>query len=813
MMRDLFMAVRSLSSRPGFALAAVLILATGIGANTAMFAAAKAVLFRSLGFEEADQLVWLRSTRTVAGVTDSEVSWREIEDVRETATSFQALGTFNVFSGPWERNGRAEEIEAIQVTPGLVDALRLRSVLGRTLQSSDALAGAEPVAMVSEEFWRSRLSANPELLGTRLRWDRRDYTIIGVVPAGFEFPVERVKSPGTGSRLSTGVKAIWLPKTEPRGEDRTSRAARMFLALGRLAPGVTLETARTEVLAIGQRMAVEHPDTNRGFGLTLVSMRDQVLGGTRQALPLVAAAVAAVLLLGCVNLAHLLVARGVERHREMALRLALGAGKTRLLRSALMEGGVLAAMGGGLGWGVAVWTLEAMRRLGGGHIPFLGEAEVDSAALAFNLGLSAVTVLVFGLIPAWRLTRVDPADALRAGARAASMPGLRRWHQVMLTGQTAAVLVLLLSSGLLLESYRRLMGLDLGYRPDSVITLDVSSRDFETNGDVCRMYRRLREVLSAIPGVSAVGTISSVPLTSQWNINEKPQVVGRQVPEADRPIVAANFVAFDYFQAMRIPLIEGRYFFEGELNDDGYGQKVILNQAAARTLFPGASAIGGRFTVGSNPDRILEVIGVVRDTRDVRLEDEARPRFYWQYAFGGAQVVVRTESSPESWVRQMTQAMANFDGRVRVKQVRTLRDIISETVAERRFLMVLLTAYAVVAMGLAAFGIFAVASYQVSRRRMEFGIRLALGSTQGRLFRLALAQVAIPVAAGMLAGFGLSWLVTRVLANQVFGLSPYSPGWILGGCGAVLLLAAITAGFYPARRAASTDPMESLRAD
>lgn len=812
MIRDIVMAVRSLLQRPGFTSAAVLILATGIGANTAMFAAAKAVLFRPLGFEEADQLVWLRSTREATGDADPEVSWREIEDVRGASTAFQALGTFGARSGPWEGNGITEDIDAIEVTQGLIEALRLRSVLGRTLQSSDAVEGAEAVAMVSEEFWRSRLGGRPEVLGHRLRWDRREFTVVGVVPAGFEFPIERLKPTGTGSGLPTGVKAIWLPQSAPKGHDLTSRAARMFLALGRLAPGVPVESARAEVEAIGRRVALEHPETNRGFGLGLLSLRDQVLGRTRQALPLVAVAVAAVLLMGCVNLAHLLVARGVERHREMALRLALGAGRRRLLRSAIIEGAGLAVIGGGLGLGVAVLTLQAMRRLGGGHIPFLGEAVVDATSVVFTVGLSVFTVLVFGLVPAWRLTRIDPADALRAGARASSMPGMRRWHQGMLLGQTAAVLVLLLSSVLLLESYRRLMGLDLGYRPDSVLTLDVASRDFATNGDVCRMYRRLRGLLASIPGVTAVGTISSVPLTSQWNINEKPQVVGRPVPEADRPVIAANFVAFDYFQAMRIPLVEGRYFFEGELNDDGYGQKVILNQAAAKTLFPGTSAVGGRFTVGSNPDRVLEVIGVVRDTRDVRLEDEARPRFYWQYAFGGAQVVVRTERTPEALVPRIYERLADFDSRVQIKQVRTMREILSETVAERRFLMVLLTAYTAVALSLATFGVFAVASYQVSRRRTEFGIRLALGSTQGGLFRLVLAQVAIPVTAGIAVGLGLSFATGRALASEVFGLSPYNP-WVLGGGGVLLFLAAAAAGLLPARRAASTHPMESLRAD
>ncbi|MBL9138057.1 MAG: ABC transporter permease, partial [Verrucomicrobiales bacterium] len=625
MTRDIVIAVRSLRNRPGFSLAAVLILAIGIGANTAVFAVAKAVLFRPLGFEEADGLVWLRSTRTAAGASDWEVSWREMEDVREASTAFQAIGTFGLMESRWEENGDVEHLQSIQINPGLVEVLRLRPVLGRTIQAADVAEGAEAVVMVSEELWKTRLGGKPEVLGTQLRLDRQVSTIIGVVPAGFEFPVERLQSTGNGSRLTTGIKDVWLPMPTPKGSDLTSRAARMFLGVARLAPGVTFEKARSEVVAIGERAAREHADTSRGFGLDLLTMRDQVLGRTRHAIPMVAAAVAAVLLMGCVNLAHLMVARGVERHRETALRLALGAGRRKLLRSAAWEAGCLAVAGGGAGLVAAVGIVHGMVQLGGGHVPFLREASIDPASAAFTFGLSVLTVLVFAVVPAWRATRVDPADALRAGPRASSMPGLRQWHRGMLVGQTAAVLVLLLSAGLLLESYRRLMRLDLGYHPESVVTFDVASRDFETNGDVCRMYRRLRERVAAIPGVLAVGTISSVPLTATWNINEKPQVVGRPVPEADRPVVAANFVAFDYFQAMRIPLIEGRYFYESELDDHGYGRKVILNQAAARVLFPGNSAVGGHLTVGSNPDRELEVIGVVRDTRDVRLEDEARP--------------------------------------------------------------------------------------------------------------------------------------------------------------------------------------------
>jgi predicted permease len=354
------------------------------------------------------------------------------------------------------------------------------------------------------------------------------------------------------------------------------------------------------------------------------------------------------------------------------------------------------------------------------------------------------------------------------------------------------------------------MAQDLGYQPRSVVALDLSMDGFETNGDVCRMYRALRERLAALPGVEAVGTISSAPLTGKWTFDEKPQVVGRFVAEADRPSVAATFVAFDYFQAMGIPLVDGRYFHDSELRDDGYGQIVILNEAAAAVLFPGRSAIGGRFTVGSNPDRLLEVVGVVKDTRDVRLEEKPRPRFYWQYAFGGAQVIVRGNASQEALNPMLLGAVKQIDPRVRLDSLTPMTEIISATVAERRFLMTLLAAYAAIALGIAAVGIYGVIGHQVAQRTNEFGVRLAVGASPLGLQRLVLLQAGRLVFIGLLAGLPVSLGTNQVLASQLFGLSPYDPVLLIS-VSLVLMLVALTASVIPARRAAKVNPMEALR--
>ena len=585
----------------------------------------------------------------------------------------------------------------------------------------------------------------------------------------------------------------------------------MFLGIGRLKPGVTEANARAELAALGKRLAVEHPESNRNWSFTILSFRDQIFGRTRQGIPLLAAAVAAVLLICCVNLANLLLARGVTRQRELAVRLALGAGRGRLVQALMMESVLLALLGGGAGIVLAHGALAIIRDLGASTVPFIREATLDGVAVGFTAGLSLFTALIFGLMPALRQSRAETADVLRTGARSTGGPQIRAWQNGLLVGQVAMVLVLLASAGLLLESFRRLLGQDLGYQPRSVITMDLKTQGaFDTNGDVCRMYRRLREQLAALPGVEAVGTISSLPLTGKWTFNERPDIVGQPVPEADRPTVAATFVAFDYFQAMGIPLLDGRFFRDSELNDDGYGRIVILNESAAALLFPGRAAIGGRFTVGSNPDRILEVIGVVKDTRDVRLEERPQPRFYWQYPFGGAQVVVRGTTPAKALMPMLRVTVAKTDARARVDTMQSMTEIVASTVAERRFLMLLVVTYAAVALGIAALGIFGVVAYQVAQRRNEFGVRLALGASPHGLLRLVLAQAGKLVMLGLAIGLGVSFATNRLLASQLYGLSPHDPV-LLTSVSLVLLLVALLASFVPARRAARFNPVEALR--
>ncbi len=811
-MNDLRVAFRQLLKNPGFTAVAVLTLGLGIGANTVVFSVARTVLLRPLGLDGEDRLVWIQRVNTQSGAREDQLSWQDLEDIRHLTRSFEAVATDNSSDVTWEDGDRREEVPVLRATPNLAQILRLRPALGRLLQPTDADANAEPVVIISHELWQSRFGGRPDVLGQTVRFSGPEVrTIVGVLPPGVQFPIVRAPQSGSGSIVKAGIKPFWVAMTRPRGSDGTSRGARMFLGVGRLKAGASEAQARAELAALGRQLAADHPESNRNWSFTVLSFRDQIFGRTRQGVPLLAAAVAAVLLICCVNLANLLLVRGVTRQRELAVRLALGAGRARLVRTLLTESVLLSLFGGGAGLAFAAGGLAIIRDLAATTVPFIREAALDGIAIGFTAALSLLTALVFGLLPAWRLSRADATDALRSGHRSTGGPQIRAWQRALMSGQIAVVLVLLASAGLLLESFRRLVGQDLGYQPHAVVTMDLITRGkFDTNGDVCRMYRALRERLAALPGVEAVGTISSTPLTGKWTFSERPNIVGQPVPEADRPSLAATFVAFDYFPAMGIPLIEGRFFRDSELKDDGYGQIVIINETAARLMFPHRSAVGERFTVGSNPDRVLEIIGVVKDTRDVRLEDKPQPRFYWQYAFGGAQLVVRGNAPDKALMPMLRAAVEEADQRVTIGSMRSMTEIIASTVAERRFLMLMVAAYGLLAVAIASVGIFGVVAYQVAQRTNEFGVRLALGASQGGVLRLVLVQAAKLALVGLAVGLGTAFATNRLLSSQLFDVSPHDP-ILLGGASLVLLLVVLLASWIPARRASRVNPMEALR--
>lgn len=810
-MTDLKLALRLLRNAPGFSLIAIVTFALGIGASTVVFGVVKGILYRSFGVHAEEEVFWLKWRHPENASNEEEFSWTDYQDLLTEAKSFEQLSLVGRPGATWEHGGRAEILQALSVSPSLFDLLPVRAMLGRSFVESDAEPSAASVVMISHELWQSRFGGDMGILGRNLHLNDEDRTVVGILPPNLEFPLGHPLSRGTGAGVFSGIHDIWMP-LQVRGTDRTARGHRMFWLIGRLKPGTAESSARAELASITSLWAQSFPDTNRGLRIELIALRDQVLGRTRHAIQVLAAAVAGVLLVCCVNISNLLLARGVMRERELAVRQALGASRARLLRSQFVESLTLSFLGGALGVVLAGVIMACLRRFGPPEVPFLSEIALDGNVLAFVAILSFAVALLAGSLPAIRQIRADELETLKSGTRTTSGPRLRLWQQGLLVAQVALVLVLLTSSILLLESFRRLAGVDLGYQPKSVITADLNGWDIPTNEDNVRMYRQIHERLAQIPGVEAVGTIQSIPLTGKWDWEERAQVFGRPLPLEDQPRLAITFVAFDYFQAMGIPLLAGRYFQPSELRDDGYAPVAVLNETAAARLFPGESPLGKRFSISSSPDRFYEVIGVVSDTRDAKLELSPQGRFYLLYTWGGSQVVLQTSRAPHEIIPRMRTAFAEFAPRLITGSIRPMTRILSDALAERRFLMAMLTVYAVVAAGIAAVGIFGVASYQVAQRTNEFGVRLALGATRQNLIRLVLGQTGRMTIAGLAVGLLLSLAGTRLLANQLFDLSPQDPVSLAAAC-LLLLAVALASSLLPARRAAKVDPVIALRSE
>ncbi len=809
---DLKFALRQLLKNPGFTAVAVLTLALGIGANTAVFSVFQDVLRRPLGFEQEENLLWIRIYNRATARFEERLSRTDFTDLLAEANSFESLGAINASSPAWDRPDRVERLAGLSVSPGLFKTLRIHPVLGRPLSDADATRDAERVVLISHELWQSRFEGDPGVLGQTMQLGEHVRTIVGVLPPGLAFPLGRAPSEGNGSVIKTGVQDVWLPLNMDPGTER-ARGERMFPVIGRLKPGASIQDVRIELARLAQRWERQFPEHNQGLNFEPVTLREQVLGHTGPGIRIMSAAVVAVLLVCCVNLANWLLARGVVRQREWAVRLALGAGRVRIARSLLVESLLLALLGGGLGLVLALGAVRAISTFGPADVPFLREVSLDTAAALFSFALSLAAALLFGIVPALRQARTEAALALRAGTRSSAGCGITSWQRGLVVGQIAIVFVLVTCAGLLLESFRRILNLDLGYQPGSVITLDLNAHDLPTNEANARVYEELHRQIAAVPGVEAAGVISSLPLTGRWTFTESAQPSGPAIPESERPRLVGTFVAFDYFQAMRIPLLAGRFFRPEEMWS---GSKlIIINESAARALYPGLSlpeVVGRRFAVGSNANRPLEIIGVVQDTRDVRLEEKAQPRMYWCWASGGAQFVVRSSLSVSSIIPALRASVESFGRGVILHGIQPLPDIVSGTLAERRFLMLMLAAYAAIALGIAAVGIFGVVAYQVAQRTNEFGVRLALGASPRGLLRLVLFQAGRLALTGLAIGLVISFATNRLLSNQLFGLSPHDP-WLLGGVSLLTLSVSLLASALPARRATKVDPMMALRSD
>jgi putative ABC transport system permease protein len=793
--QDLRYGFRSLRKKPGFTVTAVIALALGIGANTAIFSVINAVLLRSLTYRDPGSIVmvWERSLR--GGRSQNSVSPANFLDWKKQSSSFEQIAAswdtrLNLTSG-----GEPEEIQVQKVSANFFAVLGVQPELGRTFVAAEETPGTEPGVILGHDLWQSHFAGNPDIIGQTVTMSGRNCTVVGVMPPGFHF-------------LNTQIKA-WLPlQFDPTTEWRKS--GRFLRSVARLKPGVTLRQAQAELDTIGKQLEIAYPDFNKGWGVNLVPMHEQIVGDIRPVLLVLLAAVAFVLLIACANVANLLLSRAASRQKELALRAALGADRMRLIRQMLTESVLLAMMGGAVGVLLAYWGIQLLIAFAPDNIPRLQEITIDPRVLGFTFGVSLLTGLVFGLVPALPASRPDLNDALKEGARSSSS-GNRVVRNLFVVAEMALALVLLIGAGLMLRSFSQLHQVKTGFEADNVLTMRVQlpMAKYGQPQERADFFKRAEERLAALPGVKSVGAINYLPLTglatsTSFNLATKP------LPPSESPGTEVRPITPGYFAAMGIPLIKGRVFDE---RDGPNSRVLIINETLARKFFPGQDPIGQQLIVTWDPQVADEIIGIVGDIKETALEQEPNPAIYWPHLrepYPFMNFVIRAAIDPATLTAAVTREIHTLDPDQPVADVRTLDEIVAKSISRPRFNALLLAIFAGVALLLASVGIYGVMNYSATQRTQEIGIRMALGAKPGDILRLVVGHGMKLTFAGIALGVIASLALTRVMSNLLFGITATDLPTFLS-VSAMLTFVALLANYIPARRATRVNPVVALR--
>jgi len=803
--RDLRQAIRTLLREPAFAAVSVLTLAAGIGGNTAIFSIVNGVLLKPLEYREPAQLVYPREVMMeIAGQYPAlPVSARHFVEWRRRCSSFESLALYETVAANLAAGGEAERIDIARVSPNFFQTLGVGPVLGRGFTEGEDVDGRDTVAVISDALWRRRFGADPNVIGRKVTVDAVPHVIVGVLPAGFRYP--SVLSQIAGRSVPVHPD---LYKPRPFTENELRETMGMFNhdVIGRLKPGVTAAQAQAELNVIARQL-VKLSGEKVDLRASITPLNDAIAGRARRGLVVLLGAVGAVLLIVCLNLASLGLARAERRSREAAIRTALGAGRGKLVRPALIESLVVAVTGGALGAGAAAAALGALMRTAPRDLPRVDSVALDGRVLLFALALTAVTALLVGAVPAWRAAREDPQNALRAGGRSVSgAAGAARLRWALVAAEAAMGMVLLVTAAVMSASFIRLMNADKGFTAPSVLSAQISMPWVKYSTDEQRnaFHERMLAKLASEPGVLSAAITTALPLEGETWV-DRVNVPGA-AGNAAHPNVNVRFVSPDYLRTMGIPLRSGRTFTNADR-----GRKVtIVSENLAEALWPGRDAVGR--TLERNPGDAYEVIGVAGD---VRAEADKPPvammyRAYWEWAPRTVTVVARGNGDPRAIAGALREAVRSTDPEVALAPMRTVREILEGSVETRRFQMRLASVFAITALLLAALGIYGVVAHGVARRRNEVGIRMALGASAASVTRLIVRQGMMPVAAGIVAGVAGSLAAARVLESLVYGVSPRDPA-IMALVGAVLAGTAIGACYIPARRAAKADPLKALR--
>jgi putative ABC transport system permease protein len=805
-LQDARYALRMLGKSPGFTAVAVLTLALGIGANTAIFSVVYAVVLKPLPYVNSEQLFNVFEVQPQQGGTGTGWSYLNFRELREQNSVFSEMAGVQKHQLTLTGRGEPSIVNTSVVTPELFSLFGQKPLAGRMFFSGDGKPGAPPVVVLGENLWRGSFGADPTIIGSSINLDKRAFTVIGIMPATFRFP------------FLTKSEQLWIPLVQDPvfGSWMDRRGGHWLQVTGRLKPGVSMTEARAELDTISARLAKAFPAENDGWAIRMVPLQQMIVEDVKSPLLVLLGAVGLVLLIACANIANLLLTRATSRAREMAVRTTLGAGRARIVRQLLVESAVLGLLGGAIGIGLAYWGVAGLSWLLPPSLPQLSAIRVDNFVLGFALLLSVLASCAFGLAPALFAANSNLQASLReGGGRSGESVNRRRARSFLAAGEIALAMVLLVAAGLLLRSFSRLMSVSPGFNVQHMVKADISLPRFQYSAPQqwAAFSDELLARIQAQPGLEDSAVAVPVPIADGF-INLGFDIVGNP-PVFAGASRTANYVSVspDYFRVMGIPLVAGRFFNQHDISSAP--RVSVISEAMVRLYFPNGDALGKRLTFGFPPDpgAVREIIGIVGDVRDVALGQDPGPMMYvpfQQAPFWGGGVIVKSTLSPSSVVAAVRQEVRKMDKDLPVTDVQTMPDIMETSLAQPRFRTLLLGVFAAMALVLAATGIFGVISYSVSCRTNEIGIRVALGASSGAILGMVLRETLLLALAGLALGVPSALVASRVVGHMLFGISAKDP-LTLAAVAVTLAAVAALAGYIPARRAMRVDPMVALR--
>jgi len=794
-----------LRKNPGFTLVAVLTLALGIGANTAIFSIVDAVLLRSLPYPDPNQLVLMFDVPLQQPDALSGLSYTDFTECREQNRVFSEMAGNSFHDLTLTGAGEPSIVNTAAVTPEIFSLLNAKPLLGRTLLHEDGKQGAASVAVVSESLWRSRFGSNPALIGQSITLDMRSFAVVGILPASFRYPDG---APHQDVWIAIAQDPLFGPRMSEPG-------ARVLVGIGRIKSGVSLTQAQAEMNTLGARLAKQYPAEDSGFTIRIEPYRQVVVGNVKSGLLILLGAVGLVLLIACANIANLLLSRATSRGREIAVRIVLGAGRARIVRQLLTESGLLGLLGGLAGVFLAAWGVWSLRPFLPSEVIQISSIHVGGSVLAFTLVLSLVAALAFGLAPALLATPSNLQTNIKEGERTGHRSS-QYVRSFLAISEISLAMVLLVGGGLLMRSFALVTSVNPGFDPKNVREAEVSLPQFQysTPQQWTAFSNEFLARLHAQPGLRDSALAAPLPMDRQGEATFEFNIVGNPpLPPGKSTTADYATVSPDYFRVMQIPLLRGRFF--SEQDSPSNPNAAIISETLARRYFPNQDPIGRQMRFGFPPDRNVsrEIVGIVGDVRDVTLSRKPGPMMYVPFAQAplyGGEVVVRSSLSASSVAAGIRQAVHSIDKDLPVTDVESFPDAVGASVTQERFRTLLLSSFSGIALILAAVGIFGVISYSASQRTHEIGIRMALGAQQRDVLRLILGQGAKIALLGVGAGAVAALLLTRLMASLLYGVSATDP-LTFGAVAIVLLGVAVIACYIPARRAMRVDPMVALR--